>query len=325
MGRVFVTRSVPQEGLSKLQSQFEVEVWDGRDPPPRDVLLEKISGCFGVLTMLSDRVDSVFLEAAGRELKGVANFAVGFNNIDVEAATVRGVAIGNTPGVLTDATADTAIGLMIAAGRCFWPAVRNVSELQWRNWEPMMFLGQEFRGKTVGIVGMGRIGSAVAERLHFGWGMKVLYTSRTDKTDVDQRLSAKRVELDTLLRESDVISLHTSLQKETRGLIGRDQFGLMKPNAILVNTARGEVIDQDALVQALKSGQLFAAGLDVTDPEPLPNDSPLRQLDSCIILPHIGSATFQARSKMSMMAAENLIAAVGGMPMPYGLNRVCKC
>lgn len=324
MGKVFVTRSVPQEGLSKLQSQFEVEVWEGRDPPPRDVLLAQISGCVGVLTMLSDRVDSSFLDAAGKDLKGVANFAVGFNNIDVEAATQRGVAIGNTPGVLTDATADTAIGLMIAAGRCFLPAVRNVSELQWRNWEPMMFLGQEFRGKTVGIVGMGRIGSAVAERLHFGWGMRVLYTSRTDKSDVDQRLLAKRVELDTLLRESDVISLHTSLQKETRGLIGRDQFGLMKPNAILINTARGEVIDQGALVEALQSRQLFAAGLDVTDPEPLPSDSPLRQLDSCIILPHIGSATFQARSRMSMMAAENLIAAVGGMPMPYGLNRVCQ-
>ena len=322
MGKVFVTRSIPQDGLSKLQSQFEVEVWDGRDPPPRDVLLAKISDCCGVLTMLSDRVDSVFLDAAGAGLKGVANFAVGYNNIDVEAATLRGVAIGNTPGVLTDATADTAVGLMIAAGRCFLPAVRNVSELQWRNWEPMMFLGQEFRGKTVGIVGMGRIGSAVAERLHFGWGMKVIYTSRTDKEEVDQRLGAKRVELETLLQESDVISLHTSLQKETRGMIGRTQFALMKPSAILINTARGEVIDQAALFEALKSRRLFAAGLDVTDPEPLPTDSPLRELDSCIILPHLGSATFQARSRMSIMAAENLIAAIGGVPMPYGLNRV---
>jgi lactate dehydrogenase-like 2-hydroxyacid dehydrogenase len=322
MGKVFVTRTIPQDGLSKLQSQFEVEVWDGRDPPPRDVLLAKISDCSGVLTMLSDRVDSVFFEAAGAGLKGVANFAVGYNNIDVDAATLRGVAIGNTPGVLTDATADTAVGLMIAAGRCFLPAVRNVSELQWRNWEPMMFLGQEFRGKTVGIVGMGRIGSAVAERLHFGWGMKEIYTSRTDKEEVDQRLGAKRVELETLLQESDVISLHTSLQKETRGMIGRTQFGLMKPSAILINTARGEVIDQAALFEALKSRRLFAAGLDVTDPEPLPTDSPLRELDSCIILPHLGSATFQARSRMSIMAAENLIAAIGGVPMPYGLNRV---
>jgi glyoxylate reductase len=152
--------------------------------------------------------------------------------------------------------------------------------------------------------------------------MKVIYTSRTDKTDVDQRLAAKRVELETLLGESDVISLHTSLQKETRGLIGRAQFALMKPNAILINTARGEVVDQGALYEALKSRRLFAAGLDVTDPEPLPSDSPLRELDSCMILPHIGSATFQARSKMSTMAAENLIAAIGGTPMPYGLNRV---
>ena len=169
---------------------------------------------------------------------------------------------------------------------------------------------------------MGRIGSAVAERLHFGWGMKVIYTSRTDKEEVDQRLGAKRVELETLLQESDVISLHTSLQKETRGMIGRTQFALMKPSAILINTARGEVIDQAALFEALKSRRLFAAGLDVTDPEPLPTDSPLRELDSCIILPHLGSATFQARSRMSIMAAENLIAAIGGVPMPYGLNRV---
>lgn len=324
MGKVFVTRRIPQDGLSLLRTRFEVEVWDGDDPPPRDVLLAKISGCSGVLTMLSDRVDPAFLDAAGAGLSGVANFAVGFNNIDVEAATLRGVAIGNTPGVLTDATADTAVGLMIAAGRCFVPAVRNVSDLQWRNWEPMMFLGQEFRGKTLGIVGMGRIGSAVAERLHFGWGMKVLYTSRVDKMDFEDRLSAKRVELETLLRESDVISLHTSLQKETRGLIGRAQFGLMKPSAILINTARGEVLDQDALFEALKSRRLFAAGLDVTDPEPLPSDSPLRTLDSCVILPHIGSATFQARSRMSIMAAENLIAAIGGMPMPYGLNQVIR-
>ena len=324
MGKVFVTRSIPQDGISLLSSKFEVEVWDGRDPPARDVLLARTSGCAGVLTMLSDRVDGAFLDAAGAGLKGVANFAVGYNNIDVEAAASRGVAVGNTPGVLTDATADTAVGLMIAAGRCFVPAVRNVSNLEWRNWEPMMFLGQEFRGKTVGIIGMGRIGSAVAERLHFGWGMKVIYTSRTDKEDVDKRLLSKRVELDTLLRESDVISLHTSLQKETRGLIGSTQFGLMKPNAIFINTARGEIVDQDALYNALKSRRLFAAGLDVTDPEPLPSDSPLRNVDSCIILPHIGSATFHARSRMSIMAAENLMAAIEGSPMPYGLNRVSR-
>jgi lactate dehydrogenase-like 2-hydroxyacid dehydrogenase len=267
--------------------------------------------------MLSDRVDAELMDAAGHELKGIANFAVGYNNIDVQQASARGIAVGNTPGALTDATADIAVGLMLAAGRCFQSALHNVHSLGWKNWEPLGFLGQEFTGRTIGIVGMGRIGAAVTKRLRFGWDMQVLYTSRTPKAQFEKSLDATRVSLETLLEQSDVVSIHTSLQPETRGLIGAAQLQRMKPHAILINTSRGEVLDQSALYEALRSAKIFAAGLDVTDPEPLPSDSPLRQLPNCIILPHIGSATHVARDRMALMAADNLIAAIAGNTMPY--------
>ncbi|MFN7730761.1 MAG: 2-hydroxyacid dehydrogenase [Pirellula sp.] len=317
MTKVFVTRRIPEIGLERLREMHQVEVWPEDSPPDRETLLEKVRGCSGLLCMLSDRVDAELMDAAGRELNGIANFAVGYNNIDVQQASARGIAVGNTPGALTDATADIAVGLMLAAGRCFQPALHNVHSLGWKNWEPLGFLGQEFTGRTIGIVGMGRIGAAVAKRLRFGWDMRVIYTSRTPKAQYEQSLGATRVSLETLLEQSDVVSIHTSLQPETRGLIGAEQLRSMKPNAVLVNTSRGEVIDQSALYTALRSAQIFAAGLDVTDPEPLPSDSPLRQLPNCIILPHIGSATYVARDRMALMAADNLIAAIAGNTMPH--------
>ncbi|MEI8213783.1 MAG: D-glycerate dehydrogenase [Planctomycetota bacterium] len=317
MAKIFVTRRIPSSGLERLQTQFEVKVWERDDPPPREILLEQVRGCDALLTMLSDRVDGELMDAAGKQLRGIANFAVGYNNIDVTAATQRGIAVGNTPGALTDATADIAVALMLAAGRCFRTAIQNVDQLGWRNWEPMQFLGQEFGGKTLGIVGMGRIGAAVAKRLHFGWDMKVVYTSRSTKPEMEALFGARRVSLDDLLTESDVVSLHTSLQPETRGLIGERELRLMKQSAILINTSRGEVIHQTALNGALLNGTIFAAGLDVTDPEPLPSDSPLRQRENCVILPHIGSATHIARNRMSNIAAENIIAALSGRGMPY--------
>jgi len=321
MSKVFVTRQIPQPGLERLKEHVEVEVWPDQDPPPRSVLLERIAGCSGVLTMLSDRVDDEFLDAAGPNLRGVANFAVGYNNIDVAAAKARGVHVGNTPGVLTNATADIAIGLILAAGRCFRPAIHNVEKHQWRNWEPMMFLGQEFEGKTLGIIGMGRIGLMVAKRMRGGWGMRILYTSRSAKLQAGRDLDASHVQLDELLASSDVISLHCPLTEQTRNLIGEKELAKMKPNAVLVNTARGEVIDQMALANALANGQLFAAGLDVTTPEPIAADHPLRDLPNCLILPHIGSATWQARNQMSMMAAVNLLAAMKGTPMPFAVSQ----
>lgn len=320
MGKVFVTRRIPEVGIQRLMAEHQVEVWQGQDPPSREILLERVGGCTGILSMLSDKIDAQVMDSAGGGLKGVANFAVGYNNIDVQAAKVRGVQVGNTPGVLTNATADIAVGLILAAGRCFGPAIHNVQRMQWRNWEPMMFLGQEFEGKTLGILGMGRIGYAVAKRMHGGWGMRILYSARNPKNDAQENFNAQRVELDELLQQSDVVSIHCPLTVETRNLIGQRELALMKPNAILVNTARGEVIDQHALSQALEEGKLFAAGLDVTTPEPIDENDPLRLRDNCLILPHIGSATDQARNQMASMAAENLLAAIAGKPMPFGVS-----
>ena len=320
MGKVFVTRRIPEVGIQRLMAEHQVEVWQGQDPPSREILLERVGGCTGILSMLSDKIDAQVMDSAGGGLKGVANFAVGYNNIDVQAAKARGVQVGNTPGVLTNATADIAVGLILAAGRCFGPAIHNVQRMQWRNWEPMMFLGQEFEGKTLGIIGMGRIGYAVAKRMHGGWGMRILYSARNPKNDAQENFNAQRVELDELLQQSDVVSIHCPLTVETRNLIGQRELALMKPNAILVNTARGEVIDQHALSQALEEGKLFAAGLDVTTPEPIDEKDPLRLRDNCLILPHIGSATDQARNQMASMAAENLLAAIAGKPMPFGVS-----
>ncbi len=321
MGKIFVTRRIPSVGIDRLLAEHEVELWPRQDPPTRDCLIEKVRGCSGVLSMLSDKIDAEVMQAAGSTLRGIANFAVGYNNIDVAAAKDRNIQVGNTPGVLTSATADIAVGLILAAGRCFGPAIHNVERLEWRNWEPMMFLGQEFEGKTLGIVGMGRIGFAVAKRLHGGWGMRTLYTARQTKPDAESTLNAIRVDLDDLLRQSDVVSLHCPLTPETRNLIGARELDLMKPNAVLVNTARGEVIDQVALAQALLQGRIFAAGLDVTTPEPIDPNDPLRLRDNCLILPHIGSATEDARNQMATMAAENLISAIDGKPMPFGVTQ----
>ena len=321
MGKVFVTRRIPSVGLERLESLHDVEVWEGQDPPPRDLLLEKVRGCSGVLSMLSDKIDAQLMDSSGPSLRGIANFAVGYNNIDFQAAKDRSVQVGNTPGVLTNATADIAVGLILAAGRCFGPAIGNVQHFEWRNWEPMMFLGQEFEGKTLGIVGMGRIGHAVAKRMHGGWGMRIVYTARDKKPEAESSFHATRLELDDLLRQSDVVSLHCPLTDQTRNLIGARELGLMKSNAVLVNTARGEVIDQAALADALSQRRIFASGLDVTTPEPIDPSDPLRSQAQCLILPHIGSATQEARDQMATMAANNLIAAIEGQPMPFGVTR----
>lgn len=318
--RIFVSRQLPESGISLLRNQFEVDVWPDNMPPSRSELLKRVVGCAGILSLLSDAIDGEVMDAAGPSLKGVANFAVGYNNIDVAAATQRGIQIGNTPDVLTDATADIAVGLALASGRHFREAIRNVDQLEWKTWEPMYLLGQDFSKQTLGIVGMGRIGAAVARRLHGGWSMRVIYTSRSPKPEIDRELNATRVELDELLQQSDVVSVHTDLNPATKQLFTDREFGLMKPNATFVNTARGGVVNQTALFDALRSQTIFAAGLDVTDPEPLPDDNPLRTLPNCIILPHIGSATFTARNRMSVMAAENLIAAISGKRMQYSVT-----
>lgn len=312
--RVFVTRQIPRIALERLRSQCDCTVWADRLPPARQELLQGVHGCHGILSLLSDRIDSEVFDAAGPQLKVVSNFAVGVNNIDLAEAQRRGVAVGNTPDVLTSATADIAVALLLAAARHLKPASDQVRRGEWLTWEPTGWLGCDLAGRTIGIVGLGRIGFAVAQRLVGGWGMKVVYTSRTEK-DTLQLGGARRVSLDELLRQSDFVSIHTDLTEQTRGMIGAAQLALMKPTAVLVNTSRGAVIDQEALADALTRGRPMAAGLDVTDPEPLPANHPLVELPNCLILPHIGSATVAARDAMAEICIENLLAGLAGLPL----------
>jgi lactate dehydrogenase-like 2-hydroxyacid dehydrogenase len=311
---VFVTRKIPATGLARLQRETDCGVWPGRMPPSRDDLLAGVKGCHGILSLLSDTIDGEVFDAAGPRLKVVSNFAVGVNNIDLAEAARRGILVGNTPDVLTDATADIAVALLLAAARHLQPAFDAVRDGDWRTWEPTGWLGCDLVGRTLGIVGMGRIGAAVARRMAGGWGMKVLYTARGEK-QVDGVESARRVSLEELLSASDFVSLHTDLTEQTRGLIDAPRLALMKPTAILVNTSRGAVIDQDALVHALTIGRPMAAGLDVTDPEPLPPDHPLVGLSNCIILPHIGSATVASRDAMAEICVDNILAGLAGRPL----------
>lgn len=314
--RVFVSRRIPDAGLSLLREHYNVDVWQDNRPPQREQLLERVRGVHGLLSLLSDRVDDELLDAAGDQLKVVSNYAVGFNNIDVGAAKARNVRVGNTPDVLTDATADMAMCLLLAAARHLKPAIDSVRDGGWFTWEPLGFLGTELTGKTLGIIGAGRIGQAMAGRCAGGWKMNVIYDSRSPKPEFEQQFGARRVSLETLLAESDVVSLHCDLNPSTQHLIRKETLALMKTSAILINTARGGVIDQDALHEALSGGKLAAAGLDVTDPEPLNPKHPLVSLPNCVIAPHIGSATHNARNAMAQIAANNIIAVLEGTKMP---------
>jgi glyoxylate reductase len=265
----------------------------------------------GLITMLSDRIDSAFLEE-NSHLMVIANYAVGFNNIDIKTAKALNIAVGNTPNVLTEATAEVALGLMISAGRQFHSSQMAARNGQFSGWDPMAYLGHGLAHKTLGIIGLGRIGKKVAEMATSAFKMKILYTSQTTTEDSH---TAKKVDLETLLKESDFISLHIPLTPKTKKMISMKEFALMKKNAVLVNTARGEIIDQEALIYALKNQLIFAAGLDVTDPEPLPRDSELFCLPNALVLPHIGSATYESRKAMSVLAAENIIRGLAGMTL----------
>jgi glyoxylate reductase len=317
--KVFVSRRIPDEGLNAIRAACDVDLWPGQLPPTYDVLRERVKDCDGLVSLLTDRIDGALLDAAPR-LKVVSNFAVGFNNVDVPACTARGVAVGNTPGVLTDATADTAVTLMLAAARRVLESATDAREGRWKTWEPLGWLGQDLAGRTLGVVGMGRIGFAAAKRLHHGWGMKVLYTEQVPRPEADKEFGARRVDLDTLLAESDFISVHVDLNPSTKGMFGAAQFKKMKKTAVFVNTARGPLVDQTALAEALRNGTIFAAGLDVTDPEPLPPDHELYGLPNCTIVPHIASATVQTRNAMARLCAENLLAGVRGEALPNWVN-----
>jgi len=314
--RVFVARQIPEEGLDAVRAACDMDLWEEELPPPRDELLRRVAGCAGVLTLLTDRVDDEFLDAAGPQLRVVSNYAVGFDNIDVAACARRGIPVGNTPGVLTDTTADLAFALLMAAARRVTEGDRYVRDGQWKTWGPLLLLGPDVHGSTIGIVGFGRIGQAVARRAQ-GFGMEILYHDiQPLPASVTEPLGATYVSLDELLPRSDFVSLHVNLSDETRHLINAVTLARMKPTAVLVNTSRGPVVDQVALADALRDGTIWAAALDVTDPEPIPMDDPLVGLDNCLIVPHIASASRATRGKMAAMAAANLVAGVRGEPLP---------
>jgi glyoxylate reductase len=317
--KVFVSRIIPDAGLQRIREHCDAEIWSDPLPPPYALLRQKLAGCDGLVALLTDKIDAALMDASPR-LKVVSNYAVGFNNIDVKAATKRGICVGNTPGVLTDATADMAFCLLIAAARRVVEGHQYTLADKWKTWEPIGHLGQDLAEKTLGIVGMGRIGYAMAKRCHAGWDMKILYHDvyRSEKAEKD--FAAKQVDFDTLLRESDFISVHTDLNEKTRHMFAAEQFKKMKPTAVFVNSARGPLVDQKALTEALKSGTIFAAGLDVTDPEPPTMDEPILKLPNVVVAPHIASATFGTRNAMAEICANNLIAGLTGQKLQAWVN-----
>ncbi|HEY3725735.1 MAG TPA: D-glycerate dehydrogenase [Solirubrobacteraceae bacterium] len=304
MARCFVTRELPGPALDHLREVHEVDVWPERLPPPYDELCRRTAEAEGLLSTLTDRVDAELIEACPL-LHAIANYAVGYDNIDLAAASARGIQIGNTPDVLTDATADLTFALLLAAARKLPEAIRAVLDDDWPTWEPGRYLGYDVHGATLGIVGFGRIGRAVARRAE-GFEMRVLTSGRGRGPDFDR-----------LLEESDFVSLHCPLTPETRNLIDAAALDRMRPNAVLVNTARGPIVDHRALRWALEARVIAGAALDVTDPEPLPANDPLLQAPNLIVAPHIGSATHSARERMATLAVENLLAALDGKPMPH--------
>ena len=304
MASVFVTRALPFPALDRLRDAHDVDEWPGNLPPAPADLRARTRDTVGLLTLITDRVDAELLDGAPR-LKAIANMGVGTDNIDVEACAKRGIPVGNTPDVLTDATADLAFALLLALARKIVPGAEKVRAGEWRTWEPAADLGAELAGSVIGIVGWGRIGQAVARRAE-GFEMEVVHSSRSSG-----------VPLGELLERADFVTLHTPLTADTRHLIDAGALARMKPTALLVNTARGGVVDQDALREALHAGRIGGAALDVTDPEPLPADHPLLDAPNLLVVPHVGSATVRTRAKMAAMAVENLLAALDGRPMPH--------
>jgi len=306
---VYFTRKIPSIAKKLLEEYFYVEENQEDRPLTKDELLDKITDKNALITQLTDVIDKEVLDGAD-SLRVIANYAVGYNNIDVEEATRKKIIVTNTPDVLTDTTAELAWALMFSVSRRIVESDRFAREGKFKGWTPTLFLGQDITGKTLGIIGSGRIGRAFAEKSK-GFNMNVLYYSRTMNSDFEKETNGKLVNLDTLLRESDFISIHVPLTKETEGLIGEEEFKKMKNSAILINTSRGPIVDEKALVKALKEGEIWGAGLDVYEKEPEIEEE-LKHLDNVVILPHIGSATTETRDRMAEMAARNVIAVLNG-------------
>jgi len=295
-----------------------LDVWPETTPPPYDMLLQRIAGADGLISMLTDQIDANLLESAGYRLKVISQMAVGVDNIDLAACTARNIPVGHTPGVLSDAVADLTIGLMLATARRLIEAAEDVKKGQWRTWEPMGWVGPDLYGSTVGIIGLGRIGAAVARRLT-GFNVHILYHNRHSSPYANE-VGAKWVGLEELLHTSDFVSLHCPYTPQTHHLINAEALSVMKPEAILINTARGGIVDQDALLKALRNKRIRAAGLDVTTPEPLPLDHPLLKLKNVVILPHIGSASLATRITMAQMTVDNLLAGLQAQRLPHCAN-----
>lgn len=312
---VYITRKLPEEAVKGLENSYEVRMWQEEEKPvPREVLMEEAGKASALWTMLSDQIDRELIEAA-TELKIISNLAVGYNNIDLDAARERGIAVTNTPEVLTETTADLAFGLLLATARRLIEAEKTVRSGEWKSWTPMGMTGQDVYGATLGIVGMGRIGEGVCRRAS-GFDMKVMYHNRTRRSLEDVEYAS----LDELLAKSDFVMILTPLTAETKGMIGKRELALMKDTACLINVARGGIVDEEALYEALKSREIWAAGLDVFEQEPLPLDNKLLELDNLTVLPHIGSAGIRTRLEMMALNAEAITACLKGQSVK---NRVC--
>jgi len=320
---IFVTRRIPGDGIPMLESKYELDIWDKRAPPNKDEIARRAKHCSGLISLLSDPIDDLLMDELSN-LKIISQYAVGYDNIDVEAATKRGIMVTNTPGVLTDTTADLAWALIMATSRRLVEADSYVRDGKWAvAWGPSLLTGQDVHGKTLGIIGLGRIGSAVARRAK-GFDMEILYHTRSRNQyteEVDNELGGTRVSIDVLLNKSDIVSIHVPLNEQTHGMIGRDELIAMKKTAVLVNTSRGAVVDEEALVWALQSSEIWAAGLDVFEEEPTPKDNPLLSLSNVVVTPHIASASIATRSEMGVICARNLIAGLKGDKPPNLVNR----
>ncbi|MEW9674411.1 2-hydroxyacid dehydrogenase [Ammoniphilus sp. 3BR4] len=309
--KVYITRKMPQEVVERISLSCEVRMWKEEDVPvPREVLEKEVAEADGLYCLLTEKIDRELLERAPR-LRVVSNMAVGYNNIDVEAATERGVMVTNTPGVLTETTADLTFALLMATARRLVESSDFLRKGEWKTWSPMLLTGQDVYGSTLGIIGLGQIGEALAKRGK-GFDMRILYHNRSRKPQVEERLGIEYAEMETVLKESDFLCIMTPYTPETHHLIGRKELSLMKETAVLINTARGGIVDETALHEALAEKKIWAAGLDVFEQEPVPVDHPLLALPDVVTLPHIGSASLQTRLKMAVLAAENLLDALNG-------------
>jgi glyoxylate reductase len=317
--KVYVTREMPERGLRVIKEKFDAEVWPEYAPPPKKVIIEKAAKVDALATLLSDKIDAEVFDAAPK-LKIVAQMAVGFDNIDIPEATKRGIHVTNTPGVLTETTADFAWALLMAVARRTVEADKYVRTGQWKvGWHPMMLQGRDIYGATLGIVGLGRIGCAIAQRAK-GFSMKVLYHDVVRRPDFEKEYGIEYVDVDYLFKNADFITINVPLMKETHHLVDEKKLKTMKKTAYIINNARGPVVDEKALYKALKEGRIAGAGLDVFEQEPTPIDSPLLKLDNIVVAPHISSASYETRSKMAEMVADNLIAYFDGKTPPNLVN-----